>query len=69
MLHQRIQEMTKLMIQQKRGCIRFKFGRDWNMKDFQTEENAKEMSSGKISYTAMLAGKEDLFKKLQFRKS
>jgi hypothetical protein len=34
------------------------------MKDFQTEENAKEMSSGKISYTAMLAGKEDLFKKL-----
>ena len=52
--------MMNLMAEKKQGCIRFKWGRDWNVRDFSTMEEAKSLKG--VPYKMYLGNKTNLLK-------
>jgi len=54
------------MNSEQKGCIRFKWGRDFNLRDFTTEALAMKLDNEhKIDYTKMLKSKHELFTHLK----
>lgn len=64
LLHERLDDLLKLMVDQQQGCIRFEFGRDWSLVPgkFDTLEQAKNLR--KVPYGFQLKGKRSLFRAL-----
>lgn len=50
--------MISLMAEKKQGCIRFQWGRDWNLRDFKTIEEAESLKG--VPYKMYLNNKTNL---------
>lgn len=62
MLHLRLRKLTTLMEEQKQGCIRFAWNRDWNIRDFTNEEDASNLKG--VPYKMYLSNKTKLLGQL-----
>ena len=56
LLHVRLQSLMQMMGDEQQGCIRFQFGRDWNVRDFKTVEEAQDLTN--IDYEKLLRKKK-----------
>ena len=56
LLHARLQSLMQMMGDKQQGCIRFQFGRDWNVRDFKTVEEAQDLTT--IDYEKLLRKKK-----------
>jgi len=46
----------------QKGCVRFEFGRDWDIKTFPNEEEAMDLN--KVPYNVILDNKQNLLQSL-----
>ena len=62
MLLARLQALMGLMAEKKQGCIRFHWNRDWNVRDFQTVEDALNLK--KVPYNMYLGNKTNMLESM-----
>ena len=52
----------ELMADKKQGCIRFQWGRDWNVREYHNVEEAANLK--KVPYAVYLENKTSLLKSM-----
>ena len=62
MLHARLQQLMSMMAEMKQGCIRFQWGRDWNVRDYASVEEAADLMN--VPYSMYLSNKTNLLKSM-----